>query len=408
MSDRSPHVLILPSWYPTRHSPEEGCFFREQALALRRIGLQVGVAYPDLRSLRTTRRGGLLDNRLQISLQDDCGVPTLRWHGWNPPNSPRLRRTVWLAQAAKLIERYGDRFGRPDLIHAHSASWAGAAALAALRRFGVPYVITEHSSYYARGLIHPWQEPHIRDVFRSAAATLAVSGAIREDIASLANGATVQVVPNGVDTDFFVPPPGARSTAPFRFLTVGILDSNKAVDVLLRAFAALAPQGLGPILEIGGKGPERDDLQKLARRLGIDDRVRFLGQLSREQVRRAMQRANAFVLPSRVETFGVVLIEAMATGLPVIASRAGGPQEIVRPEVGLLTKPGDVADLTRALAELRDGYADWAARSGEIRAYAVAAFAQEAVAQRLNRIYRQVLGWGAEPALTPRVRKCAS
>jgi glycosyltransferase involved in cell wall biosynthesis len=169
---------------------------------------------------------------------------------------------------------------------------------------------------------------------------------------------------------------------------VGLFDAVKGTDVLLRAFAqAFAGRG-DVVLEIGGGGPLEPSLRALAAELGIAGQTTFLGLLTRAQVREAMWRADAFVLPSHIETFGVVVIEAMATGLPVASTACGGPQDTVVPgETGLLVPPGDPAALAAAMRRLHAERGAWAARAGSIRRRAEACFSHPVVVRRLLEVY---------------------
>ncbi|NOZ73212.1 MAG: glycosyltransferase family 4 protein [Chloroflexi bacterium] len=385
------HVLLLPSWYPTDYLPGRGIFFREQAVALRSEGMRVGVIYPDFRSLRTLQRGRILSTHFQISNQHENGIFTCRFHGWNPLNA-RLRAWLFIKLTEQMWESYVAQWGRPDIIHAHGVLWAGVAARGLSQRSGIPYIITEHSSGYVRGLIKPWQRDTIKEALGQAAIVLTVSRALAKTMLPYLDPDhdTVDVVPNMVDTTFFRLNPSKRSEFPFRFLTVASLTSNKGIDLLLRSFAEKFRNADGVVLEIGGDGPQRRFLEQLAIALGIDGQVKFLGYLHREEVRQAMWRANAFVLPSYVETFGVVLIEAMATGLPVIGTRCGGPEEIISPQTGILIEPGDVEALAEAMVKMK-GERHLFADDREIHGEVTMRYGKKAVAERLLKLYRRSL-----------------
>ena len=124
---------------------------------------------------------------------------------------------------------------------------------------------------------------------------------------------------------------------------------RKGFRTLINAFAQVLRTNANVRLEIGGDGPERKKLHELCKSLGIERSVLFLGSLSREQVRDALWRAHAFVLPSYLETFGVVLLEAMSTGLPVIATKCGGPEFFVDSKSGIIIEPGDEHGLAEAM-----------------------------------------------------------
>jgi glycosyltransferase involved in cell wall biosynthesis len=117
--------------------------------------------------------------------------------------------------------------------------------------------------------------------------------------------------------------------------------------------------------------------------------VSFLGAIPRDVVRDSMWAANCFVLPSHAENFGVVLIEALSTGLPVISTRCGGPEDIITDEVGLLLRPGDEEGLADALWTMRHRPAH---APEAVRANAISRFGYAAVGARLRDYYRGVLG----------------
>lgn len=167
----------------------------------------------------------------------------------------------------------------------------------------------------------------------------------------------IEVVPNGIDVGFFTPAPGAaRATRP-TVLYLGRLKRYKRIDLVVEALAALARLGLDVELQIGGDGEERDALREQARRLGIEDRVRFLGFVSEEEKREAFRSAWVHVLTSPKEGWGISNLEAAACGTASVASDSPGLREsVVHGETGMLVPHGDVPSLVAALASiLRDG-----------------------------------------------------
>jgi len=159
----------------------------------------------------------------------------------------------------------------------------------------------------------------------------------------------IHVIPNGLASERY----RARDIAPVvtRLITVANLRQEKAHDVLLAAIAALAPRHPTLALQIVGDGPRRAALEAQARALGVANRVEFLGH--REDVPELLARADAFVLPSRSEAFPNGAIEAMAAGLPVVASAVGGLLDLIDDgRTGVLVPPDDVTALAAALGDL--------------------------------------------------------
>ena len=249
---------------------------------------------------------------------------------------------------------------RPDVLHVQCFSGNGVYAAALSRVTGTPLVITlqgetlmddrdiyEHSASLRLGL---------RAGLRQASVVSACSAFVLDDAVmrfGLRSGRGV-VVPNGVE----VRPdrvPAKRLELPFDryLLALGRVVEKKGFDLLLDAFAEIAESHPGLGLVIGGQGSERAGLELKAAALGVKDRVAFPGSLGRGEVAWAMRNAELFVLPSRIEPFGIVILEALAFGCPVIVSSRGGASEIVRPGVdGLIVDPLDRQSLAHSIEAL--------------------------------------------------------
>ncbi|MBM3778753.1 MAG: glycosyltransferase family 4 protein [Acidimicrobiia bacterium] len=388
------HVLLLPATYPRSYKPLSGIFYRDQARALHRNGVRVGVIDPAPRALRSITKGGVGRHRFQVEEVDDEGIPVVRANDWCLPKVPRLFARQFLSRAPQLLDHYTRRFGRPDIVHAHEILWGGVAARAAWQQTGVPYVVTEHSGEYGMAGIAPWKSPYVRSVMRDASAMIGVSAALLATLDTIGPMVAPAVVPNVVDTGFFRPTEDRPADGPYRFVSIAFQLRDKGVDTLLRAFAAAFPHPSGVLLDLGGAGRDQPAFETLARELGIRERVRWLGALTREQVRDALQRADGFALCSRYETFGVTLVEAMAAGLPVVATRCGGPQDFVHDGVGRLVAVDDDKGAAAAMQALVHDRAAWRAQAPAIRRFAVERFGEAAVVERLRTVYEVAMGRG--------------
>jgi glycosyltransferase involved in cell wall biosynthesis len=369
-------------------------FFRDLALAMGRRGYEIGVTpVPrprSLRSLRGARRPA--DLRTVTTVADDDGVATYRAATWNWLPAGRMpwgADHVALRAGSRLVDRYiGDR-GRPDLIHAHGTLLGGCVATRAGRRHGIPVVITEHSSAFLRGMIGPRQAALARDALARADALVAVSARLREALSAYAPGRQIGILGNFVDTSYFTPASPPPRCPPFRVCGVGFLRPVKGFDVLIEGFASRLRERQA-CLTIAGEGPELPALAAKAQALGAAGRVDLPGPCDREAVRALLRGSHAFALASHVETFGVALVEAMACGLPVVATRCGGPEEIVEPSSGILVPPADPESMGRALLAMMDGYSRY--DSGTIRRRCEERFGEAAIVGRLSDLYRDVVG----------------
>ena len=386
------HILLLPSWYPETPDSLDGIFFRQQAHALARAGLRVGVVAPLFRSPRRLRE--IFSGRYGTECFSDGPIPTYTRHSvYFFPRIPYLDRERWVAAGMRLFERYLAEQGRPDILHAHAVNHGGILAHRISRRHGIPYVITEHSSTYARGLIRPWQHAAMRVAADGAAARFAVSPDFCRLLASEYGGLEWRYLPNILGAAFCEPLPERGFQAAsngFTFCSVAHLNRNKGFDVLLDAFARALEKRTDLRLKIGGGGVEEAALKRQAGRLKIDAAVDFLGALDNGAVLRLMRGSDAFVLASRNETFGVVFIEALSQGLPVAATRCGGPQTIINENNGILVPVGDVQALAGALVSLYENRGRYDAQT--LRADCLSEFGEEAVVRQITAVYKTILG----------------
>lgn len=379
-------VLILAAEYPHFNKEKDGIFIKDQAMALNRHGIRADVAFVEPRSLRSLSIAACRESHFQTTAWDEDGVFTLRLKGWNPWMNSLAGGIAYAKMTAWLAGRYFKRYGHPELIHAQNTFWAGYAAYKLWEKYGIPYVVTEHSSRFLLNSITRQMAPYASRVLGSAESAIGVSRAVT-DVLYRYGARKTTVIPNMVDTDFFTLPSYPRLRNPFTFVAVGNMNYNKGFDVLLRSFAARFRGYPGVRLVLGGDGPQRLEFQQLSLNLGLSAQVKFLGAVGRQEVRETLWKANALVLPSYRETFGVVLIEALATGIPVIASKCGGPEDIVTPDTGFLVEPGNESELVNAMVMLmeRSFPEDW------LRQVAIVNYSNASVVNRLNDIYQTIL-----------------
>lgn len=382
------HLLIIPSFYPTVEDPIQGVFFKEQAKMVQQAGVKIGMIYPEIRPLKSLTPSLLRSNYFQSDHSVEDEIPTFRMHGWNIfPGFIKGTMKLWVATAERLFEKYLASHGKPDLIHAQSALWAGAAALKLSQKYDIPFIVTEHRDNFLRDQLLPghaptgWLDETMRNVFSCSDQAIAVSHSLKNGITRYLIDPKKDpiVIPNFIDTDFFYPQVKNTPT-PFTFLTLAHLYRNKNIHILLEAFQRLLKVKKNLHLKIGGDGPEKVFLEKQAAELGISSHIQFLGKLNRDQAKNAYANASAFVLPSRYETFGIVLIEALSMGLPVIGTFSGGPKEIINDDVGKIVPPDDTQALMEAMASIEENYHQYS--PSILREYVVSNFGKEAVVSK--------------------------
>lgn len=386
------HVLIIPSWYPETPEDVDGIFFRLQAQALQRSGLKIGVTAPVFRSMRG-KPAPVVNGGYGIRSYTEENIPTYVYKSmYFFPRLPYLDRHRWVRAGWKLFKRYVRDHGTPDIIHAHSMNHAGILAQQIHEKTGIPFVLTEHSSTYARKLIRNWQRPAMLQSAQQCSARIAVSKDFCRLLETEYGGLDWQYIPNSLSPAFIRPVDLANKpkNADFTFCSVAHLNYNKGFDILLPAFAEALKTHPDLKLKIGGTGLIASQLHNLAAELGLENSVEFLGGLQNDQVLDLMFRSDAFVLASRNETFGVVFIEALSQGLPVAATRCGGPQTIINENNGILVPVGDVQALAGALVSLYENRGRYDAQT--LRADCLSEFGEEAVVRQITAVYKTILG----------------
>ena len=419
-----PHVLIIPSEeFLPPESHLAGIFQLHQANALAAAGFKVGVISMRLalsvplifRSgfyrLAGRSPGNALDGRsipelatllkrkmMQpesfITYDEVATIPVVRAEAFYffPP-SPSTDHIGWIRSGVAAFKAYCERFGRPDVIHAHNLNPAGLLADRISRESKIPFVVTEHSTFFARGLVPQALSGLLRKAAERADTMAVVSpqlGKLLEDQLKLDPG-HIRWVPNVIDP-FVVTAPAVPRAAPragFEFLCVGNLIPIKNHAVLLQAFHNAFARDPRVRLRIGGDGPLDGELKELSSQLGLEKQVTFLGRLSRGQVIEEIDKCDALVLPSSIETFGVVLIEALVRGKPVIATRCGGPESFIGEDDGLIVAADDLIELSQALLTMKDGSASY--DSNRLRNNALTRFGPQRLVENLTKLYDKAI-----------------
>jgi len=322
-------ILIIPYNYPTRENPTRALFINDHKKMLEFAGNDVDVlgvipkTITDVISSRSFYFGRLSDENWLISI--------LAVKGMHKVNNWLFYKVGKYLLKKYLIKCSG---GWPDIIHVHNSTSADLA-LWCSNEYGIPYVITEHSSAMW-GYDAEKDQKDICRVYLKSKANIAVS---EKFAAHLSNKFKCNFIylPNPVDTEFFSSHYGDRVHDKIRLISVGNLTKNKNHQLAIKSVSSLIRQGLNIDYRIVGSGPELTSLKELVSKLKLQNIVTFEGSRSRVEVRDLLSNSDRFLLPSLAETFGVVLVEAMASGLPVMALKNGGSESIItNTNVGLL------------------------------------------------------------------------
>jgi len=377
------HILILPSWYPNKNNHLSGIFFKEQSEALAKYGNKVGLIAINEVSIRDVWKQKKLDISKKIFTENGVNTFTIQY-----PAIPKLhtiRNKIRFELFKKLFREYIEIHGKPDIVHVHSFT-VGEFAIWIKENYDVPYVITEHSTAFARDMISKENLVVAEKVFKSSSYNIAVSNEFTLLLNKKFN-VDFQYIPNIVNTDFFEVKEKSTKRK-FDFINIAFLDKKKNQDILIKSFTKAFKDNSDVKLTIAGDGPEYDNLNNLIITLDMTKQIKLYGRANREEVKELLQSSDAFVLSSQYETFGVVVIEAMACGLPVVATKCGGPESIVIDEkLGRLVDI-NIDSLSKGMLELYNKKYD----SKYIRNYVIDNFSADIISLKLIQVYKRCLG----------------
>jgi L-malate glycosyltransferase len=339
----------------------------------------------------TLLRQGRHRDRFQYHPAVNGGVATATFPGFRIRPSRYFRRVnalvagIALRRALAAVEAESS-----PITHMHTHFYAGSAAAgrvaASLR---IPVIHTEHSSAIVARSVSPQGRRELQEICERAATVFAVSEELAGAMHELGVRQSVEVLSNPVDTDLFSGTPVTAAYPPdgsgWRFVTVGWLVPKKNQAAIVDAFARVLQQETNSRLTIVGAGDCLGDLKQQARALGISDQVYFSGGLSRREVAEVMAASHCYVHASKVETFGVALVEAWSSGLPVVTFECDGVAPLAD-EIGGRTVAGwDPADLADAML-LQTQHVSKQQRQS-IRALALRRFDRQVLARRLGETY---------------------
>lgn len=396
-------VLVISGLYPSAQDPLPGIYVQGQVQALARQGCQVKVLSPT----------PLAPFPLQLLSRKWAGyhaAPAFALDGAVEVHYPRYLSPPWnwffggsgqrmYAGIRKALREITRDF-QFDLIHAHVALPDGYAAMKVAESCQRPYLVTIHGADLQK-TIHFNRRCHalIGEVISRSAAAIFVSSKLKGIAeAHFGDRPTYQVVPNGIDPASLDLSPRKTSRQEGErkiLLSVSNLIPSKGIDLNLYALERLARRHQALTYRVIGDGPERRRLEALSRKLGLSDQVEFLGQVPHDQVISQMADCDIFSLPSWQEGFGIVYLEAMAHGAPVIGCFGEGIEDfVVDGETGYLVKPRDSEGLLSVLGDLLDHPEKGIQTGKQAQIHVLENYTWESNARRMIDLYREIVPGG--------------
>ncbi len=392
------NILYIPSWFVSRKRPNNGIYFYEQAIALSKICDKLFVVYPA--EIEFKRK--FLKDEKNIYFFPFPKIHYKKTYFFN----------FFLNYFIKKIHR---KYGKIDLIHAQSFLWAGIESSKIVKKYNIPLIITEHHSRFLVGKEDEKIKNLIVKTLNVASKVIFVSSALsksfinqffkylKDENSYLSKFITI---PNSLRDDFFelkfknknqndLLVKNRISNHRFIFSSISNLKETKGIDFLLRSFNKAfknTPYIQDTYLLIGGEGPERKKIEKQIIELNLQDNIRLLGQLNRLEVEQLLESTSCFLLASKFETFGIVIIEALAKGVPVITTDSGGPADIINEDCGIIVKERDVEIFADAIFYVYNNPNRY--NKTKIRQFAFENFSETAFCDKYKKIYEDLIDAG--------------
>jgi glycosyltransferase involved in cell wall biosynthesis len=339
---RRVNTLFVPQWYPNEDHKFLGTFCREHVRA--------AALFENVAVLVFTSRPQRWPT-MRWEKKDDHGVPTFYvTYGHSP--IPKTTLPFFLLHLRRALRRVLEEWGQPDVIHTQDAY--AYHVMKAAQNLGIPFVITQQWTGFMERQLDTRAVMRFRWAFARAARVLPVNRWAAADYAHYGLKAPITWLPNALDTNvFYSPLQPARE--PWLLHASGLTAQQKRFPDIVRAFARVRVARPNAELHVAGDGSNRAEMEAMAKRELPPKSFHFYGFLSKPELASLMRRACGFVFPSEAETFGCVLMEAMACGCPVLTTRVGGIPAVVREGEGLFAEVGDIERIAEGMCQLLDG-----------------------------------------------------
>ncbi|MGC9150358.1 MAG: glycosyltransferase [Microbacter sp.] len=383
-------ILQLPSYF----IPMGGEFCFDQSIALQDKGMNVSIVANVIIPFQSAFH--FKQYPLHDFVRIEGGIPVYRHFQRNIPKTLKPNLTRWIHSTKRMVEAYIEKNGTPDLIHAHSWQFAGYVCSLLKEEYHIPYIITEHS-----GTLNPiakqidtllanhWIADKLQKAYLHADAVIGVSQNVIDGIQSIIGNTTpTYVISNLIDTDFFTISPKKQAHLDFIFAAANSNLPEKAYDVLFKAFDIVFEQNQHVRLRIAGDKFHTKATLKILSTSHSFSHIEFLGWQQPQGIRALLWDADAFIVSSRVESQSIATLEAMSTGLPIVATEVI-PTSMLTPQTGFRVPIDDPQQLADAMMKMINSAHTFDRQF--IRSQAVALAHPEKVVSQIITVYNNIL-----------------
>lgn len=368
-------VLIIGRGYPANRDFMYGIFEYQQAKVLSNFVNVIYLAL-DFRMRANGRKYGLtrhVENNGKLAVVR-VGFPCGRLPYY-------IHDRICVLIVKKLFRYIEKKYGVIDLIHVHFTEVAYITLKALENEKDIPIIITEHSSKVYDKNLREAEKRRIKYVYENVNRVVAVSNALKNHIFEK-YGMNAICIHNMVDVEKFKFEKCQKKNI---IVSVGNLVKIKRMDFLIKCFSDIRSK-VSQNLIIIGDGPEKENLYRIIREEKLEGRVKLVGQKNQEEIRNYLNESDFFVSASEHETFGVACLEALASGIPVVATNSGGPRDYINDRNGIISSDLEMADAIKYMCENFGRY-DGEFISKDIEKK----FSKNSIAKEIIEVYKEML-----------------
>ena len=379
------NILIIPSWYPNKKDPLWGNYFIKQANSLNNYA-NVSMLYINRLGLREIKD---LSNEKRTDGFEDKKY-SFKFYKKTILNFKTLSLDFSFKNYAKAAYKAYKKLllfiDKPDIIIVESVLPAGLAASYISKKEGIPYIIHAHSQNV---MDNPFYKEYIDKIIKEANDYMAVNDNMAKEIIKRGRD-NCHLVPNFINFDRFKI--NNKKNKDFTLINISNFYKVKSIDVLLKALRiVLDDKNNGSIkLKIVGTGEYKEFYESLANSLNLNSNVEFMGYMDGSKVPDILSNSDALCVSSSAETFCIPILEAFASGKPVITTNCDGPMEIVEPYNSIVVPIGNIEEYAKAIINMKNNYNKY--NSNEIRENAKKKYDEKSVCLQIINICENVIG----------------
>lgn len=375
-------VLVIPTWYPNGADKLMGIYHKEFTQALNNHGIMANILFVDRQRLSKPFKYFLM-KKTEIINETNYQVYIRKMLNYTPVSFD-FQMKMYTKTLDKAFRNYLKKNEKPDVIHAHVTVPAGYAACKLGKKYNIPVVVTEHCGDLERFFN---KEP-----FKKYG-HFVLENSLYSTVSSYMKDITLKyhnecfLLPNTVNVNLFKNDVKREVHDEFKLVMVCALREGKKVDLAIEAVKKLRCENINVHLDIIGSGFLEDYYKKVCHDLEMDQIVTFMGQKTKEEIADIFLEEHALIISSELESFAIPGIEALASGMPVVATDCLGPRMFINEKTGVLCKVNDLEDLTLKIKHLIKHYNEY---DPEYLKDFAKQFGEDAVVRKATKLYEQV------------------